>query len=80
MSAIERCRTAALGGHVEQCDECGHQRICYRLVAAIGIALNASPWPAPQWLEDRQAELLIPNTSTSSLRCPKQIRRDRLPE
>lgn len=28
MSAIEQCRTAALGGHVEQCDTCGHQRIC----------------------------------------------------
>jgi integrase len=27
MSAIERCRTAALGGHVEQCDDCAHQRI-----------------------------------------------------
>jgi hypothetical protein len=27
MRAIERCRTAALGGHVEQCDSCGHQRI-----------------------------------------------------
>jgi Transposase zinc-binding domain len=27
MTAIERCRTAALGGHVEQCDQCGHQRI-----------------------------------------------------
>jgi hypothetical protein len=29
MSAIELCRTAALGGHVEQCDSCGHQRISY---------------------------------------------------
>jgi putative transposase/transposase-like zinc-binding protein len=29
ISAIERCRTAALGGHVEQCDACGHQRIAY---------------------------------------------------
>jgi hypothetical protein len=29
MSAIELCRTAALGGHVEQCDHCGHQRISY---------------------------------------------------
>jgi hypothetical protein len=29
MSAIERCRTSALGGHVEQCDRCGHQRIAY---------------------------------------------------
>ena len=29
MSAIELCRTAALGGHVERCDRCDHQRICY---------------------------------------------------
>ena len=29
MSAIELCRTAALGGHVEQCDACGHQRIAF---------------------------------------------------
>lgn len=29
MAAIETCRTAALGGHVEQCDACGHQRIAY---------------------------------------------------
>jgi hypothetical protein len=29
MSAIELCRTAALGGHVERCDHCDHQRICY---------------------------------------------------
>ena len=29
MSAIEACRTAALGGHVEQCDHCDHHRICY---------------------------------------------------
>jgi hypothetical protein len=27
MAAIEACRTAALGGHVERCDECGQQRI-----------------------------------------------------
>ena len=29
MSAIENCRTAALGGHVEACEDCGHQRIAY---------------------------------------------------
>jgi len=29
MSAIELCRTAALGGHLEQCDSCGHQRPAY---------------------------------------------------
>ena len=29
LSAIRRCRTAALGGHVDACDECGHLRISY---------------------------------------------------
>jgi hypothetical protein len=29
MTAIESCRTAALGGHVERCDRCGHQAISY---------------------------------------------------
>ena len=27
MSAIETCRTAALGGHVEACEDCGHWRV-----------------------------------------------------
>jgi hypothetical protein len=29
MTAIEQCRTAALGGHVEQCDHCGHTRVWF---------------------------------------------------
>ena len=29
MSDIELCRTAALGGHLEECDCCGHQRPAY---------------------------------------------------
>ena len=29
MSAIEACRTAALGGHIEGCQDCGHRRIAY---------------------------------------------------
>jgi hypothetical protein len=29
MGAITACRTAALGGHVEQCDDCGTTRIAY---------------------------------------------------
>ena len=32
MTAIQRCRTAALGGHVEQCDQCHFQRIAYNRV------------------------------------------------
>jgi len=29
LRAMARCRTAALGGHVERCDACGHKRIAY---------------------------------------------------
>jgi hypothetical protein len=29
MSAIETCRTVALGGHIEGCEDCGHRRIAY---------------------------------------------------
>jgi hypothetical protein len=29
LSDLAACRTAALGGHVEACDRCGHQRISY---------------------------------------------------
>jgi hypothetical protein len=29
MSAIENCRTAALGGHVERCEDCAHVRVAY---------------------------------------------------
>jgi hypothetical protein len=29
MWAIERCRTAGLGGHVERCGDCAHQRVFY---------------------------------------------------
>ncbi len=29
MAAIERCRTAALGGHVARCEDCAHERIAY---------------------------------------------------
>jgi hypothetical protein len=32
MTAIESCRTAALGGHVERCDDFGHQAHRLRLV------------------------------------------------
>jgi hypothetical protein len=29
MTAIESCRTAALGGHIERCEDCEHTRIAY---------------------------------------------------
>ena len=57
MSAIERCRTATLGGHVEQCDSCGHQRIAYNSCRNRHCPKCQSLVRA-QWLEDRQADLL----------------------
>lgn len=57
MSAIEQCRTAALGGHVEQCDACGHQRIAFNSCRNRHCPKCQSLLRA-QWLQDRQAELL----------------------
>jgi AcrR family transcriptional regulator len=57
MSAIELCRTAALGGHVEQCDACGHQRISFNSCRNRHCPKCQSLARA-QWLEARQAELL----------------------
>jgi hypothetical protein len=57
MRAIELCRTAALGGHVERCDGCGHQRIAYNSCRNRNCPKCQSLARA-QWLADRQAELL----------------------
>jgi len=57
MSAVELCRTAALGGHVEQCDACGHQRIAYNSCRNRHCPRCQSLARA-QWLDDRQADLL----------------------
>jgi hypothetical protein len=57
MSAIERCRTAALGGHVEQCDQCHFQRIAYNSCRDRHCPKCQSLARA-QWIEDRQVELL----------------------
>src|SRR5207253_8748144 len=57
MSGIERCLAAALGGHVERCDACGHQRIAYNSCRNRHCPKCQSLARA-QWLEARQAELL----------------------
>lgn len=57
MTAIEVCRTAALGGQIEQCDQCGHQRICYRSCRNRHCPKCQSLARA-EWIERRQAELL----------------------
>jgi predicted Zn-ribbon and HTH transcriptional regulator len=57
MSAIERCRTAALGGHLEQCDHCGYQRNAYNSCRDRHCPKCQSLARA-EWIKDRQAELL----------------------
>ena len=57
MTAIEACRTAALGGHVEQCDACGHQRIAYNSCANRHCPKCQSLARA-KWIERRAAEIL----------------------
>ena len=57
MTAIEVCRTAALGGHLEQCDQCGYERNCYNSCGDRHCPKCQSLAHA-QWIEDRQSELL----------------------
>ena len=57
MIAIEGCRTAALGGHVERCGECGQQRIAYNSCRNRNCP-KCQGLARAQWLDDRQAELL----------------------
>ena len=54
---IELCRTAALGGHLEQCDQCGHERNAYNSCADRHCPKCQSLARA-KWLEKRRAELL----------------------
>jgi hypothetical protein len=57
MTAIETCRTAVLGGHVEQCDACAHQRIAYNSCANRHCPKCQSLARAT-WIEHRTAEIL----------------------
>jgi len=57
MQAVETCRTAALGGHVERCSHCQHQRISYNSCRNRHCP-KCQNLERNRWLERRQAELL----------------------
>jgi hypothetical protein len=57
MSAIERCRTAALGGHVAACEDCGHIHVAYNSCRNRHCP-KCQGAAARDWLAARQAELL----------------------
>jgi hypothetical protein len=57
MSAIENCRSAALGGHVERCEDCGHSRIAYNSCRNRHCP-KCQAAAAKDWLAAREADLL----------------------
>ncbi|MER8640796.1 transposase, partial [Mesorhizobium sp. M1365] len=57
MSAIEQCRTAALGGHVEACADCGQWRIAYNSCRNRHCP-RCQGAAARTWLAEREADLL----------------------
>ena len=57
MSAIERCRTAALGGHVARCEKCDHTHVAYNSCRNRHCP-KCQGAAAKEWLADREAELL----------------------
>jgi transposase-like zinc-binding protein/putative transposase len=57
MAAIEACRTAALGGHIERCEDCSETRVAYNSCRNRHCP-KCQGLARAQWLADRQAELL----------------------
>jgi len=57
MSAVENCRSAALGGHVERCQDCGHHRIAYNSCRNRHCP-KCQGATAKDWLAAREADLL----------------------
>ena len=57
MSAIETCRTAALGGHIEGCEDCGHRRIAYNSCRNRHCP-KCQAVAAREWLAAREDDLL----------------------
>jgi Transposase zinc-binding domain len=72
MTAIEVCRTAVLGGHLEQCDHCGHQRNAYNSCGDRHCP-KCQSFARFKWLEERQAELLNTQYFHVVFTLPQQI-------
>ncbi len=57
MSAVEHCRTAAMGGHVEACEDCGHWRVAFNSCRNRHCP-KCQGTAARAWLAEREADLL----------------------
>src|SRR3984893_13186841 len=72
MTAIEVCRTAVLGGHLEQCDHCGRQRNAYNSCCDRHCP-KCQSFARVKWLQGRQAELLNTQYFHVVFTLPQQI-------
>lgn len=82
MRHIQACRTATLGGHVEQCNECGYEKISYNSCRDRHCP-KCQTMTKEGWLNDRKAELLpcgyfhlvftLPHTLNPIVLCNKKI-------
>lgn len=72
MNAIERCRTAALGGHVARCVDCAHEHIAYNSCRNRHCP-KCQARAAKAWLAAREAELLPVRYFHLVFTLPKQI-------
>ncbi len=57
MQAVERCRTAALGGHLEQCESCGYERPAYNSCRNRHCP-KCQSLAKVKWLDKQKSELL----------------------
>lgn len=72
MNAIERCRTAVLGGHVARCADCAHEHIAYNSCRNRHCP-KCQAGAAKAWLAAREAELLPVRYFHLVFTLPKQI-------
>jgi hypothetical protein len=69
---IVQCRTAALGGHVEQCNQCGHQQISYNSCRNRHCP-KCQAAARREWMQEREAELLPVEYFHVVLTIPEQL-------
>src|SRR5690349_10032005 len=79
MSAIEQCRSAALGGHVLRCEGCGSDQIAYNSCRNRHCP-KCQGAAARRWLDARQIDLLPVEYYHVVFTLPATLRRDRLSE
>ena len=73
MRAIETCRTAVLGGHVEECDVCGAVRISYNSCRNRHCP-KCQCLATERWIEDRKQDLLPVSYFHVVLMLPEELR------